>query len=262
VSGADDWEKVGDSAPQAGGGEDWEPVQLADRPTPTVGDALPEAFLARVGQGQALAQVLNKGGERGVADKLFGLSGERFQLWPERMLRSGFTLAHDVMSGELPTNVIDPVSGEVKTNPEMIARSMDMAGFQLAQTHISPTVPRAAPLVDLGSGRFARPEVGPDGALQAKTVGSVPAEADFAAASKVLDTPAAEPNLHRMWQEEGIHPAEAVHDAEQDAFLKHQITAPHEEIKLDPETEKVLDETGGAPGSLSAAMTPPDEIPG
>jgi hypothetical protein len=64
-----------------------------------------------------------------------------------------------------------------------------------------------------------------------------------------------EQNLRRMWQEEGIHPAEAVHDAQADAFLKHDLTAKQDPVTLDPETELVLTETGGKPGSLSAARS-------
>lgn len=40
-----------------------------------------------------------------------------------------------------------------------------------------------------------------------------------------------EMNLRRMWREDGIHPAEAVHDAERDAFVKNEIVAPREEIQ-------------------------------
>jgi hypothetical protein len=36
---------------------------------------------------------------------------------------------------------------------------------------------------------------------------------DFVNAGKVLESPHAEANLRRMWKEDGIHPAEAVHDA-------------------------------------------------
>lgn len=64
-----------------------------------------------------------------------------------------------------------------------------------------------------------------------------------------------------MWAEDGIHPAEAVHDAATDAFVRHEITAPREVIKLEPETEAILEETGGKPGSLSAAVTEPGDIP-
>jgi hypothetical protein len=68
-------------------------------------------------------------------------------------------------------------------------------------------------------------------------------------------------NLRRMWNEDGIHPAEAVHDAQSDAFLKHDIVTPHEEIKPDLEAEELLTETGGAPGSLSAAATSAADVP-
>lgn len=303
--------------------------------TPSIADevtgGVPRAFLDRVAQGQEFAKTIGATEGRGVIDKLFGLTGERYQLWPEKMLRSGFTLAHDVATGELPTQVVDPVSGEITLNPEMIQRSMDMASFQLGQTHISPTVPRGAPapLVDTGAGQFVRPAVGDDGALTGHNVGGLPTEADFSKAAKVLvpETPEhviasamvvngkvftgpnhivtmdaakaagldvanaklqdgfvtstgrfvdrqealklatksdqihpdsggaditagldsddlkpipgndwsgrfAEKNLRRMWQEDGVHPAEAVHDAANDAFLKHEITMPREEVRV------------------------------
>jgi len=68
-------------------------------------------------------------------------------------------------------------------------------------------------------------------------------------------------NLKRMWQEQGIHPAEAVHDAQADAFLKNEITAKQDVVKLDPADEEVLTETGGKPGSLGAAATDPADVP-
>jgi ppGpp synthetase/RelA/SpoT-type nucleotidyltranferase len=71
----------------------------------------------------------------------------------------------------------------------------------------------------------------------------------------------AQDNLKRMWSEDGIHPAEAVHDAQNDAFLKNEITAKQAEVKLDPEDELVLTETGGKPGSLGAAATDPADVP-
>src|SRR5213076_576964 len=70
-----------------------------------------------------------------------------------------------------------------------------------------------------------------------------------------------EQNLRRLWQEDGIHPAEAVHDAERDAFLKHDITAKQVEVKLDPADAEVLTEAGGRSGALSAAATDPGDIP-
>jgi len=53
----------------------------------------------------------------------------RYQTWPEKMVRSGVSLARDVATGEEPMQVIDPVSGEVVLSPTMIGRTMDMAGL-------------------------------------------------------------------------------------------------------------------------------------
>jgi hypothetical protein len=115
-------------------------------------------------------------------------------------------------------------------------------------------------MIEGGMGRFSRPAVEPEGVMH-RTVGGLPAEADFVNAGKVLESPHAEANLRQMWKEDGVTPAEAVHDARTDGFLKHEITAPREEIKIDLADVEVLTETGGRPASLSAAMTEPGDIP-
>lgn len=62
-----------------------------------------------------------------MANRLMGTQfGEpRYQLWPEKMIRSGATLAGDVLSGEQP--VIDPDTG--RTSEQLIERAQDMAGM-------------------------------------------------------------------------------------------------------------------------------------
>jgi hypothetical protein len=111
-------------------------------------------------------------------------------------------------------------------------------------------------VADGAPGTFSRVRGGTE-----QVIGGLPATQDFAAAGKVLDSPHAEANLKRMWTEDGIHPAEAVHDAQSDAFLKNEITAKQIEVKLDPEDELILSETGGRPGSLGAAATEPADVP-
>jgi hypothetical protein len=80
-------------------------------------------------------------------------------------------------------------------------------------------------MIEAGMGRFSRPAATPQGVLD-QPVGGLPRAEDFSNAGKVMESPHAEANLKRMWSEDGIHPAEAVHDAQADAFLKHEITAP------------------------------------
>ena len=53
----------------------------------------------------------------------------RYQTFPERILRSGATIADDLMSGKISHNVFDPVTGELVPNPEVTERAMDMAAM-------------------------------------------------------------------------------------------------------------------------------------
>lgn len=59
-------------------------------------------------------------------DNLTGSNGkERYQTWPEKILRSAVELPHDVMTGQLP--IVDPATG--RTNVEVINRAQDVAGL-------------------------------------------------------------------------------------------------------------------------------------
>lgn len=59
-------------------------------------------------------------------DNLTGSNGkERYQTWPEKILRSAVELPHDVMTGQLP--IVDPTTG--RTNVEVINRAQDVAGL-------------------------------------------------------------------------------------------------------------------------------------
>ena len=78
---------------------------------------------------------------RGVVDKLLGLTGPRYQTWPEKMIRSGTTLAGDVLSGAEPdltglrredfTDEPRPGGFTVAAEPQdaLIQRTQDMAAL-------------------------------------------------------------------------------------------------------------------------------------
>lgn len=56
-----------------------------------------------------------------IVDRLFGLNGQdRYQLWPEKVVREGLSAAHDAMTGEIPQYTIDPKTGDIHTSPQMI----------------------------------------------------------------------------------------------------------------------------------------------
>lgn len=90
-----------------------------------------------------------------VGNRMFGTGGEeRYQFWPERMIRSAVTLPGDVMSGETSVQSIDPVTGETHTSPQAIERAQDTAGLMGSSTLFRAPTPNT-----LGSGamRFYSP---------------------------------------------------------------------------------------------------------
>ena len=66
-----------------------------------------------------------------VVENLIGSNGkERYQLWPERILRSAVELPHDVMTGQTP--IVDPATG--RTSEKVIERAQDMTAMMGGST--------------------------------------------------------------------------------------------------------------------------------
>lgn len=83
-------------------------------------------FNSIAGVRKAAQEAYDRGTGNRLVNKITGAGGEeRFQFWPERMLRSGFSLPHDVMTGQEP--IIDPATG--RTSERVIERAQDMAGL-------------------------------------------------------------------------------------------------------------------------------------
>jgi hypothetical protein len=65
-----------------------------------------------------------------MGNKLAGTGGqERYQLWPEKIVRSALTAIPDAYSGKIPMHDVDPETGELVPSQAMISRAMDMASF-------------------------------------------------------------------------------------------------------------------------------------
>ncbi len=240
---------------------------------------VPQPFLDRVARGSAIQRIMEKaaaGAKEGLGDQpVTGLSDESIQ--------QGINLGifHDpIKGGPTPIQLMNeaaimPVAKAFETlvrganaglygaaaafgqiNEELGA-SQGMA--ERAKNEVINAGNWA--MIEGGMGRFSRPAAHPGGVTEVP-IGELPTPMDFKAAATVLGKPEAETNLKQLWQEQGIHPAEAVHDAQSDAFLKHDLTAKQEPFKLDPSDEAALTEFGGKPGPLSAAATEaPTDIP-
>ncbi|WP_407160170.1 hypothetical protein [Bradyrhizobium sp. STM 3557] len=277
----EDWEPV-HQQPQD---EDWEPVHPLDRPIDPSAlefpapQEIPEAFVARLQAGRAVSRIMQAaiagakegagtGTPTGFEDATLNYLIEKGVFHDPASGRPGpLQLANEALmmpAAQLWQGINRALSGGLHgAGGAMEQLVSEFGGSQgsaaMARRDIISLGEWA--MIEGGMGRFSRPSV--DGAVVLdKTVGSLPTQQDFALAGKVLDSPHAEPNLRRIWSEDGIHPAEAVHDAERDAFLKHEITAPSLVVKSPMEGEEgQLLAADGAPMSLSAARTDPTELP-
>ena len=261
---------------QAEPADDWQPINRP--PQPNVSDALPEAFMDRVRWGQAIgriAQAAGKGAEEGAGQGTpTGFEDEtlnhlidlgvfhdplKSSPGPIQMLNEATMIPAAKAWEGITRATAGGIHGAGGAVEQLVS---ELGGSQGTADRAKNEIINAGnwAMIEGGMGRFSRPAVGPAGAVD-QAVGGLPKPEDFANGAKIMDSPHAEANLKQMWQEDGVHPAEAVHDAQADAFLKNEITAPREEVKLDKPDEEVLTETGGKPGDLGAARTPPEEIP-
>ena len=250
---------------------------FGDRMPDALQTTVPEAFLDRVRAGQALTRITMaaiKEGKEGMGQATpTGLEDETLN----HLVDMG--VFHDPASGRggpiqtlneavlMPTAqlwqaITRATSGAIHGAGGAMGQVVEeFGGSQGMANRAKNEVINAGnwAMIEGGMGRFSRPAATPAGVAD-QPIGGLPRPEDFATAGKVMESPHAEANLKRMWSEDGIHPAEAVHDAQADAFIKNEITAAREEVKLPLAEEELLTETGGKPGDLGAAATDPPDV--
>lgn len=225
-------------------------AEVFGAPPPTAGEAIPEAFIGRLRAGEAIGRILQAAGKEAAnvpEGTPTGFENDTLNLLIEKGIfhdplksRPGpIQMANEAVmlpaaqawqaivrgtamgihgAGGLVGQIMDEFG--VSNEPGLFFRG----GGESAKREIINAGNWA--MIEAGMGRFARPHV-EGGAVADRVVGGLPTEADFVNAGKVMPSPHTEANLRRMWKEDGITPAEAVHDAAGDAFLKNEITAYH-----------------------------------
>jgi hypothetical protein len=106
-------------------GEEKLPVKLSDEPKPIVelpSDNIIQKLIKTLSETQ-----LSPGGEG--FNRVFGVEGDRIQLWPEKLIRSGATAAGDIATGKVPQWSIDKDTGDVHTSPQMIEKAQEMSAL-------------------------------------------------------------------------------------------------------------------------------------
>lgn len=258
----DDWAPVGQASPQ----DDWRPVGATQQPAvpdiesvpgsegvlPGPMPAVPKAFVDRVVKGAAISSIIGKaveGWNEGLgAEPVTGVSDETRQqmvdiglihdpakggpgpvhLFNEAMIfptaKAFETLMRGVNAGVHGAagavgQIVDEVNGYGETG--------DLGGEGSKAKREVINAGNWA-LIEAGFGRFARPSPAAD-----HVIGTLPRDVDFKSAATVVAGDAekaavTEPRLKELWQERGLHPSEVAHDAQSDAFLRHDLTAPYD----------------------------------
>ena len=189
-----------------------------------------------------LASPFSKGTK--VGNKLFG-EDDRYQMWPEKLVRSGSTTAGDVLSGEVPQWEVDPVTGAVHTGSQMIERAQDMSA--LAGTGGMGGTGEAAG-VALGSAPLLRPALKFEGKIYKAPVGG-----------QHLD--ALTPEMYTAFQKKAMAGDDINHY--EFGFMNHKGQFLDRQKALDYAIkEGMVDEHAGKYGALTSTLLADSSKPG
>lgn len=233
----DDWLPVAD----ANLPDEWQPISRQESQ-----GVLPEMFQRRIRQGEAIARVLKRAGEgivHGFGEDRLGFSDQTISQLQELGIYHDpargysnarpFALFNEVV-GQTVAPTIDAlfrgVSAGVHGAGGLVGQIIDELGGSGTQAERETINFGNFALIEAGFGRFSRPAVGPKGEPFDHVVGTIPRDVDFKNAADAIGGKPTEANLRRLWEENGVHPAEAANDAANDVFLRKLLT----EIESDP----------------------------
>jgi hypothetical protein len=228
MAGPQDWGAVPDET-EASGPQAWGAVpEQLQQPTPAAD--LPESFLHRLAIGMAIGGVADKSPEE-LRQKGFGdfnvpaNIASQFKAGMDRV-KQGFSEAHDPSSLPLVPSY-DIAMGAMQAGLSPITAAFQLAGgISEKATGGLLTSESVQDALMLSGGDLPMLSRVRNGAEQ--VIGGLPKPEDFRTAADVVapasKVDAALANLQQLWEERGIHPAEAVHDAERDAFLRQELT--------------------------------------
>lgn len=238
---------------------------------------VPPSFIERLERGQALRRVLNRVAEKaregfgeptatGLSDEtLNGLIEAGIFHDPTRSRPGPIQFANEALI--LPTAraldvVLRSLNAGIHGAGGLVGQLVEESGGSQGQ---GARAEREAinfgnwAMIEAGFGGFSRPAASA-GRVADQPIGGLPREADFRNAADVLGKPEAGQRLQQVWREDGIHPSEALHDAQRDAFIRHDLTTKADEVK--PTKEFVENWPEPVPQSLGAAVnTEPPLIP-
>lgn len=160
--------------------------------------------------------ITKAGTEMSVGQFLSGMLGKenekRYQLWPERMVRSAATAPTDALSGKLPFSVglrredFTDIPGEVQPQKQMIERAQDMAGLATGGVLSVPkTVPVEMPMPKMDRMRMTNKQamqgvLASDAEVGTAIAALKPAPAFYSTLANVVKSAKMEKGTAEQWQ--------------------------------------------------------------
>jgi hypothetical protein len=249
----DDWEAF---KPEAAPADPW--AAFSPQAAPQEPTTVPPSFLHRLALGMAVGESGQSPAElraKGFEDFDIGTNTiDQFKAGIAR-IKKGYSESHDPDQpwyGALQPGY-DIGAGAFQALASPLTAAFQLAGGAGEKLSggilTNEQIQTALMVADGAPGKFSRVRNGAE-----QVIGGLPSAKDFEVAAEFFGgKPEQVAALRQMWEEQGIHPAEAVHDAQNDAFTQHEISE-----GPTPFTEPPLVSPGvqplSPPGRLSALM--------
>jgi hypothetical protein len=257
----------------------WVTKDLPDAPwaapaqQPAEPEPVPPSFLHRLATGMMIGGAADASPEelrqKGFEDFNYPANvAQQFKAGLDRA-RKGLDQSQPEAGQEFHNPAVDIGLGAFQALTSPLSAAFQLAGGmgEKASGGLLPSeaVQDALMLSDGAQARISRIRNGVE-----QVIGELPNEGDFQNAAGAISPKVrltsqergiVEQNLHDLWQERGIHPAEAAHDAQRDTFMRNDLTAKNLEP---PDRSDIPPVQGtpiptGTPRSM-AAMTGEDHI--
>lgn len=197
-------------------------------------EPLPDSFVQRAQRGDKFIQAVKEAAQTHFEEPL-GMSEATIQQWREHGIfsdpatgRPGLLPREDeaavkglAVLGDAGMRAVGTAIGALGAGATLLAGEFGLPEPELLGRDVAGEVERRFTFGEIPT------RIDPvEGRAVHKPIGELPRDADFKRSAEVLGGKDTEGNLRTLWDERGIHPAEAVHDAQNDNFLKAELTSP------------------------------------
>jgi hypothetical protein len=262
-----DWGAEPIEDPRSWGAEPVEaPRQLDVEAVDTDSFGPPRAWLDRIRQGQALQRILDRVKEsagEGFGPQPLGLSDEHQRQLRDLGIFTNLSTGKPGVIGlleapfEFTSQTLDAIMRSANAGVHGLGGAFGQLIEELEGNRTEGLKAEREAInfwnqlqIEMGMGSYVRMIRSGPHDMAVQPIGGLPNKWDFKNAADALGGKGTEARLRQLWQEKGVHPAEAVHDAQQDAFLHAELTAGGADVTRPENLPTLQQQPPPAPGLL------------